>query len=62
MVDALEQGKKKMVKRKETERKTERLWKDSCKRDMESLALSLEDIFRQNKVEEKIHNHSGDPR
>ena len=46
--------------RKETEMKTETMWKDSCKRDMESVGLKDADVLDRTKWNNYIHNHSGD--
>ena len=37
-------------------------WKDSCKRDMESVGLKEEDALDWTKWKNDIHNHFGDPR
>ena len=37
-------------------------WKDSCKRDMESLGLKEEDALDRTKWKNDIQYHSGDPR
>ena len=37
-------------------------WKDSCKRDMESVELKEEDALDRTKWKNDIQYHSGDPR
>ena len=37
-------------------------WKDSCKRDMESVGLKEDDELDRAKWKNDIHNHSGDSR
>ena len=36
-------------------------WKDSCKRDMESMGLKEEDVLDRTKWKNYIHNHAGGP-
>ena len=37
-------------------------WKDSCKRDMESVVLKEEDVLDRTKRKNDNQNHSDDPR
>ena len=43
-------------------RRHETRWKDSCKRDMESVGLKEEDALDRTKWKNDIQNHSGDTR
>ena len=38
------------------------MWKDSCKRDMESVGLKVEDLLNRTKWKNDIPNHFGEPR
>ena len=48
-----------MYQRRRGRQKTR--WKDSCKRDMESVGLK-EDVLYRTRWKNDIHNRSGDPR
>ena len=55
MLDAPVQGKRQRGRQKTR-------WKDSCKRDMESVGLKDKDALDRTMWKNDIHNHSGDPR
>ena len=55
MLDAPVPGKRRRGRQKTS-------WKDSCKRDVESVRLKEEYVLDRTKWKNDIQNHSGDPR